>query len=186
MRIISGLLKGKALNFLKNSTTRPLKDAVKENIFNILIHSNLIKINLANSKVLDAYSGVGSFGIECLSRGVKKTVFIESDKNASKILQQNLLLLSMPNKALIFNDKIEKFLKINIKEKYNIFFFDPPFSDETFIQNLHFIKKNNMYETKHIVILQRDRETFDNLKDFMDIIITKQYGRSKIVFGLFN
>ena len=92
----------------------------------------------------------------------------------------------MPNKALIFNDKIEKFLKINIKEKYNIFFFDPPFSDETFIQNLHFIKKNNMYETKHIVILHRERETFDNLKDFIDIIITKQYGRSKIVFGLFN
>ena len=66
MRIISGLYKGKRINFLKNSITRPLKDVVKENIFNILNH-NLIKIDL-NSSVLDAYSGIGSFGIECLSR----------------------------------------------------------------------------------------------------------------------
>ena len=46
MRIISGFLKGKKINYLKNSTTRPLKDSVKENIFNILLHSKLIKINL--------------------------------------------------------------------------------------------------------------------------------------------
>ena len=46
MRIISGTLKGKNLIFLKNSITRPLKDIVKENIFNVLNHSNLIEINV--------------------------------------------------------------------------------------------------------------------------------------------
>ena len=56
MRIISGLLRGKSINFLKNSTTRPLKDSVKENVFNILSHSNLININLDNANVLDLYS----------------------------------------------------------------------------------------------------------------------------------
>ena len=72
MRIISGLLKGRSINFLKNSKTRPLKDNVKENIFNILKHSNLIKTKIENSNILDLYSGVGSFGIECISRGAKK------------------------------------------------------------------------------------------------------------------
>ena len=62
MRIISGFLKGKKINFFKNQTTRPLKDSVKENIFNILKHSKLIKVEIENSNVLDLYSGIGSFG----------------------------------------------------------------------------------------------------------------------------
>ena len=72
MRIISGFLKGKKIDFLKSSTTRPLRDFVKENIFNIIKHSNLIKLKLENANILDLYSGIGSFGIECISRGVKK------------------------------------------------------------------------------------------------------------------
>ena len=96
MRIISGFLKGKTINYIKNSKTRPLKDIVRENIFNILNHSNLIKIDLLNSKVLDTYSGVGSFGIECLSRGAKKTTFVESNNEASKILKENLSIF-FPN-----------------------------------------------------------------------------------------
>ena len=80
MRIISGLLKGKKINFLSNSITRPLKDSVRENIFNILKHSKIINLRVENSNVLDLYSGVGSFGIECLSRGAKKVIFVEKKK----------------------------------------------------------------------------------------------------------
>ena len=72
MRIISGKFKGRSIKFLKSKSTRPLKDSVKENLFNILIHSNKFKININNSKVVDMYAGVGSFGLECLSRGAKK------------------------------------------------------------------------------------------------------------------
>ena len=56
----------KNINFIKNSKTRPLKDSVKESIFNILVHSPKVKIKLENSSVLDLYSGVGSFGLECI------------------------------------------------------------------------------------------------------------------------
>ena len=74
MRIVGGKYKGKSLNYIKSFITRPLKDLVKENIFNILSHSNDVGINLENSKVLDLYSGTGSFGIECVSR-CKKSHF---------------------------------------------------------------------------------------------------------------
>ena len=76
MRIISGKLKGKSLKFIKNLNTRPLKDSVKENIFNILEHSNLIDIKFEKSDILDLYSGFGSFGIECISRGAQKVSFV--------------------------------------------------------------------------------------------------------------
>ena len=87
MRIISGEFKGREINFLKNTNTRPLKDAVKENIFNILKHSNKIKIKIENSNILDLYSGIGSFGIECISRGAGKVTFVEKEENAVKLLK---------------------------------------------------------------------------------------------------
>ena len=71
MRIISGTFRGKKIIEPKDIKTRPLKDLTKESIFNILHHTNKFIINLKNSNVLDLFSGVGSFGIECLSRGVK-------------------------------------------------------------------------------------------------------------------
>ena len=89
MRIISGSLKGKKINFLKSSVTRPLKDSVKENIFNIIKHSNHFDVRISNSKILDLYSGVGSFGIECISRGAREVTFVEKDQEASNILKKN-------------------------------------------------------------------------------------------------
>ena len=78
MRIISGLNKGKKLIMPNNKTTRPLKDMAKESIFNILAHAKFINFHLKDSKVLDLFSGIGSFGLECISRGSKFVFFIEN------------------------------------------------------------------------------------------------------------
>ena len=123
MRIISGTLKGKSINFLKNSTTRPLKDAVRENIFNILRHSNLINGVIENANILDLYSGIGSFGLECISRGAKKVTFVEHDRDAANILNENLVKLNIKNKATIMINKVEKILENNKINKFDIFFF---------------------------------------------------------------
>jgi len=186
MRIISGKFKGKTINFLKNSKTRPLKDNVKESIFNIINHSKHVEITLKNSNVLDLYSGVGSFGLECLSRDAKKVTFIERDKEASKILTKNLKLLSFFEKSLVLNTEIEGFLKKDLQEKFNIFFFDLPFSDQRYINNLALIKKNEIFDTKNIVIIHREKKTEDKINNYIDIFFSKNYGRSKIIFGKFN
>ena len=184
MRIISGTLKGKSINFLKNKNTRPLKDSVKESIFNILNHSNLIKIDIQNSNILDLYSGVGSFGIESLSRNAKRVTFIEKDINASNILKENLKKLSIFQKSKIFTDKIENVLR-RLEEKFNIFFLDPPFADENYFLNLELIKNRKIFEENHIVIIHREKRSKENFGNILHIIETKQYGRSKIFFGKF-
>jgi len=184
MRIISGTLKGKSINFLKNKNTRPLKDSVKESIFNILNHSNLIKTDIQNANILDLYSGVGSFGIESLSRNAKRVTFIEKDINASNILKENLKKLSIFQKSKIFTDKIENVLS-RLEEKFNIFFFDPPFADENYFLNLELIKNRKIFEENHIVIIHREKRSKENFGNILHIIETKQYGRSKIFFGKF-
>ena len=185
MRIISGILKGKSLNFLRNPNTRPLKDSVRENIFNILMHSKLVKTKVENSNILDLYSGVGSFGIESLSRNAKKVTFIEKDYNASRILKDNLTKLSLINKSIIFTDEIENIL-LKIKEKFNIFFLDPPFKNLNFVQNLELIKKKELYEKNNVVVIHRERKTDENLENLIKIYEIKYYGRSKVIFGEFN
>ena len=125
MRIIGGKFKGKSLNHIKSITTRPLKDMVKENIFNILSHSKDISVNLENSKVLDLYSGTGSFGIECVSRGAKKVTFVEKDNNALKTLKKNLSEIRISDEAILIKDSVENYLSRNKNEKFNIFFFRP-------------------------------------------------------------
>ena len=186
IRIISGNLKGKKINHLKNSTTRPLKDSVKENIFNILMHSNLFNVKLNGSNVLDLYSGVGSFGIECISRGAEKVTFVEKDKLASMTLKKNLLNLSIIDKTKIFSDDIDRVLKKKFIQKFNIFFLDPPFQDSEFMKNLVIIKKESLCAKEHVVIIHREKGKLDNFSNSIDIIDIKEYGRSKIIFGNFN
>ena len=110
MRIISGILKGKKLSFLNLPNTRPLKDIVKESIFNVIAHSNLIQIKIQDSEILDMYSGIGSFGIECISRGAKNVTFVEDNKNTLKILNENIKKLSIEKKVFLFPKKTDLFL----------------------------------------------------------------------------
>ena len=186
MRIISGKLKGKSLNFLKNSTTRPLKDSVKENIFNILKHSNLINLKIDKANILDLYSGIGSFGLECMSRGAKKVTFIEQNKEAFAVLEKNLLKLSIMKDALIINDKIENCLNSTLLKHYDILFCDPPFSDHEFIKNLKIIRKKKICKKEHLIIIHRESNSSEELEEFLNILFLKKYGRSKIIFGAFS
>ena len=137
MRIIGGKFKGKSINYLKSLTTRPLRDYVKENIFNILKHSKEINLKIENAEVLDLYSGVGSFGLECISRGAKCVTFVENDKKALEILVSNLKKISAKNKSNLISDKIENVLKTNkFHVKFDIFFLDPPFASNSYINFL--------------------------------------------------
>ena len=187
MRIISGSLKGKKINFLKSTTTRPLRDFVKESTFNVITHSNLINVSLENSNILDLYSGVGSFGIECLSRGAKKTTFVENNNNALMVLKENITQLKIEKKSMILETKVISFLsRLKKSDKYDIIFFDPPFSENFFINELNMIKNSNIYNKNHIVIVHREKKSQDNLSGVMNVLFTRNYGRSSVLFGNFN
>ena len=98
MRIIGGNLKGKKFFLPRDKKTRPLRDLVKESIFNLIQHSNKINFNIVNSNILDLFSGIGSFGIECISRNSKKVTFVENYKESLSVLKKNILTLKIEKK----------------------------------------------------------------------------------------
>ena len=183
MRIIAGTIKRKKIHEPKDKLTRPLKDLVKESIFNIIKHSNLFKVEINNSKILDLFSGVGSFGIECLSRGASSVVFYENYNEAINILKKNISECRFEEKSKIisqdlFLDNAFKLISIN----FEIIFLDPPFQRKisTLLEK---IIKLNLLRKSRIIILHRHRKEIEKLPDNFNIVLEKNYGNSKIIFG---
>jgi 16S rRNA (guanine966-N2)-methyltransferase len=185
MRIIGGKFKGRPIEFIKSSITRPLKNSVKESIFNIIIHSKKINIDIINSKILDLYSGIGSFGIEAISRGAKKVTFIEKNKFTINILKKNIKNFSIQEKTRLIENDVYAAIKNNKIEKFDLLFLDPPFRDDSFINIIELIKIKKNYNKKSIIIIHREKKTNDNLKKLLSIFLVKTYGRSKILFANF-
>jgi len=183
MRIISGSFKGKKILEPKDNQTRPLKDLTKESIFNIIKHSNKFKVNFSNSYILDLFSGVGSFGIECLSRGVKKVIFIEHYQGVLPVLKKNLYnLKSIQNYEIIEKDIHNKNVFSNLNIKFDIIFLDPPYKDRNLKNLLQDVKDNKILNKNGIIILHRHKNEQDNFPSCYELIEQKIYGISKIIF----
>ena len=186
MRIVGGNLKGKKLNFLQSDITRPLRDLVKESIFNIINHSNISRVNIVNSNILDLYSGIGSFGIECISREAKMVSFVENSKDALLLLKKNLDELKISKKTKIFEQTVNQFIQRNNKEKFDIIFLDPPYKDKKYLDEIRFIKDSNIYNSKHLIIFHRESKKNEKLNEVFKNLSYKDYGRSKLFFGTFD
>ncbi len=186
MRIISGNFKGKKILEPKDIYTRPLKDLTKESIFNIINHSNKFKVKIEGSVTLDLFSGVGSFGIECLSRNADKVYFVENYKNVLPILKKNLSgLKSINNFEIIEKDIYNEDIFKNFNQIFDIIFLDPPYKDKNIEKTLVKIKTSNILKNNGVLILHRHKKEKENFSDEIKIIEEKIYGISKIIFFTF-
>ena len=186
MRIISGKFKGKKISYTNSSITRPLRDYVRENIFNIITHGRKTKLHLDKANILDLYSGVGSFGIECLSRNVNNVVFVEKDPLAFSILKKNVIDLKMTSKVKLVPQDIKNYIeKIDIKNKFDLIFLDPPYKDDSYLEIISLIKEKKIFNKLNTVIVHRERKCKEELNKLIKVKIEKNYGRSKIIFGSF-
>ena len=188
MRIIAGKFKGRKIYNPADNITRPLKDRVRESIFNIIEHSKEMNFDLINSNVLDLYSGVGSFGLECLSRGARKVYFFENYTPALNILKKNVESLECKNNTnIVDNDveRIENFYKV-FNKKINLVFLDPPFIDEKINLILNKIYEMRILSNKSYIIIHRKIINKDKLTNKFKEIRVETYGKSKIIFGQFK
>ena len=184
MRIISGNCKGKKILEPNDISTRPLKDMTKESIFNIILHSNKFNIDIKNSNVLDLFSGVGSFGLECLSRGSSFLTFIENYKEVLPILKKNIYNLNYQNNSSVIEKNIFDELNFEtLKKKYDIIFVDPPYKEKKLPLLFKKIIESNILNQDGVIIIHRHKKEEDEFPNNFNIIEKKTYGISKIVFG---
>ena len=186
MRIISGKYRGKKILQPRDKATRPLKDLTKESIFNIVTHSNKFNVVLEDSNILDLFSGVGSFGLECLSRGSAKSTFVENYKSVLIILKKNISSLNYEKEAIVIEKDILKTLDYkNFKEKFDIIFMDPPYKEKSLNLMLLQILNSKILNNEGVIIIHRQKNEEDSFPKEFRIIEEKTYGISKVIFGKF-
>ena len=184
MRIISGSFKGKKILQPKDIKTRPLKDLTKESIFNVLSHSNKFQSKISGSTILDLFSGVGSFGLECLSRGAKHVTFIENYKGVLPILKKNLLSLKLDKNYHISEQDILKEINLNNnRNKFDIIFIDPPYKYKNLENIIDKIYEKKLLKNNGIMIIHRYRKEKEDFSKKIKILDEKKYGISKILFA---
>ena len=185
MRIIGGKFKGKKLFLPVDKNTRPLKDMVKESIFNLIENSNKYSLKVEQSNILDLFAGSGSFGFECISRGAKKVAFFENYYKTLKILKRNILDLKLEDKCDVFEkDCFNFFQSTQISNmKYNIIFIDPPYKEKKINILLERILDEKILANKGIIIIHRHRKDDLIISKKFKILDTRIYGISKIMIG---
>ena len=186
MRIIRGKNKGKKISLPIDKYTRPLRDLVKESIFNLIEHSNKFSVSILNSIVLDLFSGTGSFGLECFSRGAKFITFVESYPHALNILRKNISKMdALSSSEVIENNCFElvKEYKKFSKKKFDIIFLDPPYKDKNINLLIDQIIDQKVLKKNGIILIHRHKKDDIEITSKLNIIDTRKYGISKITIG---
>ncbi len=179
MRIISGVARGTKLYTLEGNNTRPTLDRVKESLFNI-IHKKV-----SNCVFLDLFSGSGAIGLEAVSRGAKKAILCDKEKNAIKIIEKNIEKTNFQDKVELFNIPFEKLLKQKVNDKLDIVYIDPPYKTDFAYDATKLIVDKELIKEDGIIIIETDEverilKQLSNLN--INIIDQRKYGRVYLVF----
>lgn len=167
MRVVAGKYRGKKLKEFNLETTKPTLDKVKESIF------NLIQFDVADAVVLDLFSGTGALGIEAISRGAKKTYLIDNNKDAIKLINENLK--GVEGNYEILNLDFKQFLN-STNEKFDIVLLDPPYNTDFGKIGIELIMGNNLLKNNGIIIFETSEKKEVMLEDIGFDVKKKKYG----------
>lgn len=122
MRVITGTARGRKLKTLEGTDVRPTTDMVKEAVFSI------IQFQVPCASVLDVFAGCGQMGIEALSRGASKVVFVDHSRESQAVIKENLTTTGLMKQARVIADDAVSFLS-HAADQYDIIFLDPPYDE---------------------------------------------------------
>ncbi len=148
MRVITGTARGVQLKTPDGMLTRPTTDRVKEALFSI------IRFDLPGAQVLDLFGGTGQLGIEALSQGAARAVFVDEREEACALIRENLRRTRLQQNAWVVRSDYLEYLR-RCREQYSIIFLDPPYA-EVFLENaLNRITEIDILQSNGIIVTER-------------------------------
>ncbi len=177
IKVIAGEKRGMNLYTLEGDNTRPTLTRVKETVFNI------ISFDLLDVSFLDLFAGSGAMGIEALSRGAKKGVFLDISKDAIDVINKNIKKAGYEDKSKIIKKSSLEFL-IETQEKFDIIYIDPPYNMDLHNQALKIIFERKLLNSGGILIIEvasKDKVLEEYTVDF-NLFRTKNFKTFDIYF----
>lgn len=154
---------------------RPTLDRVKESIF------NMIAFDIPDANVLDLFCGSGALGIEALSRGAQKAVFVDKSEVSLSCTKQNLLDTRLLEKAQVIKSDSILFLN-DTDQKFDIIFIDPPYKENLYDDVLSVILERNLLKEEGKIIIEAGTDDVPSVpKEKFSEVREKKYGKVYIL-----
>jgi len=187
MRVIAGQAKGTRLTEFKDSPVRPTLDQVKETLFNILGY------NLSGEYFLDLFGGSGAIGIEALSRGAEKVIWVENNRQSQKLIYANL------EKCRFWNGENEssytkwKLLKmdalqaVSVLEKscltFDVVYVDPPFTKNLYNEYLNVLSGSQLLKASTLVVVEHNKKnSLEKIYGKLSLVDQRMVGGTTLSF----
>lgn len=172
MKVISGKLKGRAIQINKKGSYRPTLSRIREDLFNLIKYNSILNISLSDSTFIDLFSGSGSVGIEALSQGAKKVIFNDKDQDNLFYIKNFVVRAGLKNYELHNYDSYN--LNLSILKDVDITFVDPPYD-----HNLQLIEENiyTKIRKESLLILETNQKYSHS-----EIILEKKYKNKYLYF----
>lgn len=179
MRVIAGKARSIPLKTIEGQDTRPTTDRIKETLFNML------QSELADCLFVDLFSGSGGIGIEALSRGAKKAIFVEKAPKAVNCIKENLEKTKLMEDAVVMTtDAVSAIYRLEGGEPADFIFMDPPYGQQLEQQVLEALKNSSLADEYTTIIVEADLHTdfsFAETEGY-EIIKQKKYKTNQHVF----
>lgn len=178
MRVIAGKVRGHPLIAPDGFNTRPITDKIKEALFSSW------QMKLEGSHFLDLFAGSGSMGIEAMSRGAEKVVFVEKDRKAIEIIKKNLSSCKFTDGYAVYKDDVFRRIEClkDDGEQFDIVYLDPPFTvDSIFLPVMEVLSDGKLLRENGIIMIRtrKEKEMPDEIGK-MTKYKFKQYGISGV------
>ncbi|MDD5223364.1 MAG: 16S rRNA (guanine(966)-N(2))-methyltransferase RsmD [bacterium] len=177
MRVIGGELSGRRFSGPGKLPVRPTGDNVRESLFGVLGRT------VEDKTVLDLFAGVGSLGIEALSRGAREAVFVEADPRAARIIRGNLEILGLSGRARVLVLEVVRALRKLEREegRFDLVFLDPPYEQDLAGPVLTWLSRSVILRSEGIVIFEHGaREKIQPRYGSLERGWEKRYGSKMI------
>jgi 16S rRNA (guanine966-N2)-methyltransferase len=183
MRVISGSARGRTLQAVPGSNTRPTTDKVKEALF------SMIGPYFAGGLALDLFAGTGGLGIEALSRGMDRAIFVDTQAQSIPVIRRNLEATHLTEQAEVYRNDALRALKVLHKHErtFDLVFLDPPYRLAIIPECIHYLLAQDMIQDGAFIVCEHDQslEFSDALRPLM-LWKQAEYGDTTITIYRFE
>lgn len=182
MRITSGTFRGRKLNTPEGNDIRPASDRIRQSIFNMLLQFEMPM----QARVIDAFCGTGSYGLEALSRDAASAIFFDNNNEALTLCRKNCAALNVNSDTKIIRHNLSKSLQNPDKNAAaNLLFIDPPYKQDLLSKAIQNLIDGEWIDDGCICVMEMEKQLNFNHPN-ISILKDKTYGSSRIMIGEYN
>ena len=181
MRIVGGALRGRTLKGPKSHAIRPTSDRLRESIFDILAHA--YDNPVAGAAVIDLFAGTGALGLEAISRGAARALFVDNGSEPRALLRENIEALGLGGVTRVFRRDATRLGLAPPGETFTLAFLDPPYDKGLASPAIEELVRGGWLSPGALLVLEEDAKTAITLPEGLTQLETRRYGDTQILIA---